>query len=113
MSANSYIGTTDWHQSRDFADYNERPANGYDLRGEAYSLSHPQLGGKVMYEQYRGDDVALFGKDIQQKDPYAITAGVNCPPIPLVTLWVEHRTGKNSKNDSSINFQLNYRLSES
>ncbi|MGE4800120.1 inverse autotransporter beta domain-containing protein [Yersinia hibernica] len=113
LSANSYIGTTDWHQSRDFADYDERPANGYDVRAEAYLPSHPQLGGKVMYEQYRGDEVALFGKDARQKDPHAITAGVNYTPIPLVTIGVEHRAGKSSNNDSSINFQLNYRLNES
>ncbi|MGP2411530.1 inverse autotransporter beta domain-containing protein [Yersinia sp. 2553 StPb PI] len=113
FSGNSYFGTTDWHHSRDFADYKERPANGYDVRAETYLPSHPQLGGKVMYEKYRGDDVALFGKDNRQKNPYAITAGVNYTPIPLVTIGAEHRAGKGSKNDSNINFQLNYRLGES
>ncbi len=113
LSANSYFALTDWHQSRDFSDDNERPANGYDIRAEAYLPSHPQLGGKLMYEKYRGDDVALFGKDDRQKNPDAITAGVNYTPIPLVTVGVEHRTGKGSHNDSSFNLQLNYRLGES
>lgn len=113
LSANSYIGTSDWHQSRDFADYNERPANGYDVRAEAYLPSHPQLGGKLMYEKYRGEEVALFGKDNRQKNPHAVTAGVNYTPIPLLTVGAEHRAGKGSKNDSSINFQFNYRLGES
>ncbi|HGI5914120.1 TPA: YrIlm family inverse autotransporter adhesin [Yersinia enterocolitica] len=113
LSANSYFGTTDWHQSRDFADYNERPANGYDVRAEAYLPAYPQLGGKLMYEQYRGDEVALFGKDNRQKNPHAVTAGVNYTPVPLLTVGAEHRAGKGSKNDSSINFQLNYRLGES
>lgn len=113
LSANSYFGTTDWHQSRDFADYNERPANGYDVRAEAYLPSHPQLGGKLMYEKYRGEEVALFGKDNRQKNPHAVTAGVNYTPIPLLTVGAEHRAGKGSKNDSSINFQFNYRLGES
>ncbi|WP_145507727.1 YrIlm family inverse autotransporter adhesin [Yersinia hibernica] len=113
LSANSYFGTTDWHQSRDFADYNERPANGYDVRAEAYLPTYPQLGGKLMYEKYRGDEVALFGKDNRQKNPYAVTAGVNYTPIPLLTVATEHRAGKGGKNDSSINFQLNYRLGES
>ncbi|OVZ81701.1 hypothetical protein CBW54_17590 [Yersinia kristensenii] len=103
---------TDWHQSRDFIDYNERPANGYDLRAEAYLPSYPQLGGKVMYEKYRGDEVALFGKDNRQKNPHAITAGINYTPIPLVTIGAEHRAGKSGQNDSSINIQLNYRLGE-
>ncbi|UZM75457.1 YrIlm family inverse autotransporter adhesin [Yersinia sp. SCPM-O-B-9106 (C-191)] len=112
LSANNYFGITDWHQSRDFTDYNERPANGYDLRAEAYLPSYPQLGGKVMYEKYVGDEVALFGKDNRQKNPHAITAGINYTPIPLVTIGAEHRAGKSGQNDSSINVQLNYRLGE-
>lgn len=113
LSANSYFGTTDWHQSRDFADYNERPANGYDVRAEAYLPAYPQLGGKLMYEKYRGDEVALFGKDNRQKNPHAVTAGVNYTPISLLTVGAEHRAGKGSKNDSSLNLQVNYRLGES
>ncbi|MFQ6283722.1 inverse autotransporter beta domain-containing protein [Yersinia enterocolitica] len=109
LSANSYFGTTDWHQSRDFADYNERPANGYDIRAEAYLPAYPQLGGKLMYEQYRGEEVALFGKDNRQKYPYAVTAGLNYTPIPLVTVGAEHRAGKGSQHDSRINLQLTYR----
>ncbi|WP_315851121.1 YrIlm family inverse autotransporter adhesin [Yersinia aldovae] len=113
LSANGYFGTTDWHQSRDFADYNERPANGYDLRAEAYLPVYPQLGGKLMYEQYHGDEVALFGKDKRQKDPHAITAGISYTPVSLVTVGIDHRAGKSSKSDSSINIQFNYRLSNS
>ncbi|WP_390621341.1 YrIlm family inverse autotransporter adhesin [Yersinia frederiksenii] len=113
FSANSYFGTTDWHQSRDFADYNERPANGYDVRAEAYLPAYPQLGGKLMYEQYRGDEVALFGKNERQKNPHAVTAGINYTPVPLLTVGAEHRAGKGSKNDSSLNLQVNYRLGES
>ncbi|MGP2408196.1 YrIlm family inverse autotransporter adhesin [Yersinia sp. 2553 StPb PI] len=112
LSANNYFGLTDWHQSRDFTDYNERPANGYDLRAEAYLPSYPQLGGKAMYEKYRGDEVALFGKDNRQKNPHSITAGVNYTPIPLVTIGAEHRVGKGGQNDSNINVQFNYRLGE-
>lgn len=113
LSANSYFGTTDWHQSRDFTNYDERPANGYDIRAEAYLPSHPQLGGKLIYEQYRGEEVALFGKDNRQKNPYALMAGINYTPIPLLTIGAEHRAGKDNQNDSSINAQLNYRLGES
>ncbi|HEY0211415.1 Ig-like domain-containing protein [Acerihabitans sp.] len=113
LSANSYFGLTDWHQSRDFADYNERPANGFDVRAQAWLPSYPQLGGSLMFEQYRGNEVALFGKDNRQKDPYALTAGINYTPIPLFTVGAEHRTGKGGANDSSLNFQLNYRLGES
>ncbi|WP_253254327.1 inverse autotransporter beta domain-containing protein [Yersinia massiliensis] len=112
LSANSYFGITGWHQSRDFEHYNERPADGFDIRAEAYIPSYPQLGGKLMYEKYRGDEVALFGKDNRQKNPYAVTTGISYTPIPLVTLGVDHRVGQNSKNDTSMNLQFNYRLGE-
>lgn len=112
LSANSYLALTDWHQSRDFADFNERPANGYDLRAEAYLPAYPQLGGTLVYEHYQGDEVALFGKDDRQKNPYAVTAGINYTPIPLITLGAEYRAGKGSRNDANISMQMNYRLGE-
>ena len=113
LSGNSYFGTTDWHQSRDFADYNERPATGYDVRAEAYLPAYPQLGGKLMYEQYQGDEVALFGKDDRQKNPHAMTVGINYTPVPLFTVGAEHQAGNGSHNDSRVNVQFNYLLGES
>ncbi|WP_051791320.1 YrIlm family inverse autotransporter adhesin, partial [Serratia sp. DD3] len=112
LSANSYFALSDWHQSRDFADYNERPADGYDVRAEAYLPAYPQLGGKLMYEQYYGDNVALFGKDHLQKDPYAVTAGIDYTPIPLLTVGAEHRMGSSGNSDDSISLQFNYHLGE-
>lgn len=49
LSANTYVGTTDWHSSRDFDDYYEKPADGYDVRAEGYLPAYPQLGAKLMY----------------------------------------------------------------
>ncbi|EBX1389395.1 hypothetical protein DQ819_26395, partial [Salmonella enterica subsp. enterica serovar Mikawasima] len=48
---NSYYGLTGWHQSHlsDMEDYDERPANGFDLRAEAYLPSYPQLGANIKY----------------------------------------------------------------
>ncbi|WP_152562886.1 MULTISPECIES: ZirU family protein [unclassified Serratia (in: enterobacteria)] len=112
LSANSYLRLTNWHQSRDFADYNERPANGYDLRVDAYLPAYPQLGGNLVYEHYWGNEVALFGKDDRQKDPFAFTAGINYTPIPLITIGAEHRAGKSGRNDTNISVQLNYHLGE-
>lgn len=87
FSANTYFGLTGWHQSRDFSSYDERPADGFDIRTEAYLPAYPQLGGKLMYEKYRGDEVALFGKDDRQKDPHAVTLGVNYTPVPFGHYW--------------------------
>jgi adhesin/invasin len=44
LSANSYFGMSDWHQSRDMEDYDERPADGFDVTANAYLPSLPQLG---------------------------------------------------------------------
>ena len=73
-------------KSPDVEDYQERPANGWDIRAEGYLPARPQLGASLMYEQYYGDEVGLFGKDKRQKDPHAITAEVNYTPVPLLTL---------------------------
>ncbi|UJT79287.1 Ig-like domain-containing protein [Edwardsiella piscicida] len=112
LSLNGYLRLSDWHQSRDLADYNERPANGFDVRANAWMPTLPQLGGKLMYEQYFGDAVGLFGKDNLQRNPYAFTVGVNYTPFPLLTLGVDQRLGKNSEHDTQFNVQLNYRIGD-
>ncbi|WP_016256118.1 inverse autotransporter beta domain-containing protein, partial [Yersinia pestis] len=60
LAANGYFRLNGWHSSRDFSDYKERPATGGDLRANAYLPALPQLGGKLMYEQYTGERVALL-----------------------------------------------------
>ncbi|PTT46089.1 inverse autotransporter beta domain-containing protein, partial [Aeromonas sp. HMWF016] len=112
LTGNVYHGLTDWHQSRDFADYDERPADGFDLRAEAYLPRLPQVGGKLMFEQYFGDEVALFGngESERQKDPHAVTAGVTYTPFPLLTAGVEHRMSSGGENDTSFNLGLTYQM---
>lgn len=110
LGANGYLRMSDWKNSVDFDDYEERPANGWDVHAEGYLPSWPQLGGKLSYEQYYGNEVALFGKDNRKAVPYAITAGVNYTPFPLMTLSGEHRKGKSGDNDLRLGVQLNYQL---
>ncbi|MGH1594797.1 inverse autotransporter invasin Inv [Yersinia proxima] len=112
LSANGYFRLNGWHQSRDFVDYNERPANGGDIHAKAYLPALPQLGGKLKYEQYRGERVALFGKDNLQSNPYAVTAGLIYTPIPFITLGVDQRMGKSRQHETQWNLQLDYRLGE-
>lgn len=110
LSANTYVGTTDWHQSRDFDDYNEKPADGYDVRAEGYLPAYPQLGAKVMYEQYYGDQVALFDKDHLQSDPSAVTFGLNYTPVPLITAGVDYKRGQDSLDETrfTVNFRYTF-----
>ncbi|WP_227660229.1 inverse autotransporter beta domain-containing protein, partial [Hafnia paralvei] len=107
LSANTYVGTTDWHSSRDFDDYYEKPADGYDVRAEGYLPAYPQLGAKLMYEQYYGDKVALFDTDHLQSNPSAVTTGLSYTPISLVQLAVNYKRGQDSLEDTQ--FQVNFR----
>ncbi|MFK3663527.1 Ig-like domain-containing protein, partial [Scandinavium sp. NPDC088450] len=110
LSANSYQRLSGWHQSRDFADYDERPANGFDLRANGFLPSYPQLGGSLVYEQYFGDEVALFGKDNRQKNPYAVTVGANYTPVPMLTFSAEKRMGKFDQSELTLTLDLTYQL---
>ncbi|NEG59749.1 inverse autotransporter beta domain-containing protein [Pantoea agglomerans] len=89
LSANTYFAMTDWHQSRDFDDYDERPADGWDIRTQAWIPSLPQLGGQLIYEKFHGNAVALVDKDTQRRNPSAVTAGISYTPVPLVTLSID------------------------
>ncbi|EMP8907067.1 inverse autotransporter beta domain-containing protein, partial [Klebsiella variicola] len=113
LAGNSYMRLNDWHQSRDFKDYDERPANGYDLRAKGWLPAYPQVGGKLVYEQYYGNNVALFGKDNLQHNPYAVTAGVEWTPFPLLTVGVDERMGKGGQNETSMNMQVTWRPGDS
>ncbi len=113
LSANGYIRASGWKKSPDVEDYQERPANGWDIRAEGYLPVWPQLGASLMYEQYYGDEVGLFGKDKRQKNPHAISAGVNYTPVPLLTLSAEHKQGKSGQNDTRLGLEVNYRIGES
>ena len=110
LAANGYVRLSGWRDSPDLEDYRERPANGFDIRSEAYLPSLPQLGGKLVYEQYFGDEVGLFGSDHRQKDPHAITAGVNYTPVPLLTLGVDRRQGSSGNGETLFNLGVNYEI---
>ncbi|MFN1150061.1 inverse autotransporter beta domain-containing protein, partial [Serratia liquefaciens] len=110
LGANGYMRLTGWKDSPDLADYQERPANGWDIRAQAWVPSLPQLGGKLTYEQYYGKEVALFGVDNRQKNPHAITAGINYTPVPLITLGAERRQGQSGDSDTRLTVGVNYQL---
>ncbi|MFN0837549.1 inverse autotransporter adhesin YeeJ [Escherichia coli] len=101
LSSNGYLRLTNWRSAPELDnDYEARPANGWDVRAEGWLPAWPYLGGKLVYEQYYGDEVALFDKDDRQSNPHAITAGLNYPPFPLMTFSAEQRQGKQGENDT-------------
>ncbi|OKU40750.1 Ig-like domain-containing protein, partial [Escherichia coli] len=101
LSSNGYLRLTNWRSAPELDnDYEARPANGWDVRAEGWLPAWPHLGGKLVYEQYYGDEVALFDKDDRQSNPHAITAGLNYTPFPLMTFSAEQRQGKQGENDT-------------
>ncbi|WP_227160328.1 Ig-like domain-containing protein, partial [Enterobacter cloacae] len=114
LAANGYFGLTDWHQSKisSMRDYDERPANGFDLRAEAWLPSWPQLGGKLKYEQYFGKGIDLgigsVSPDKLKDNPKALTAGLTYTPFPLISFSGERSVG--DRNQTRVGMDLNYRF---
>lgn len=110
LAANGYYRLSDWKASRLLTDYNERLANGYDLRAESWLPALPQVGGKLTWEHYFGNEVALFNRDQRQKNPTALTVGLNYTPFPLLNIGLEHSRGRQDVNETRMKFDINYRF---
>jgi len=110
LAANGYFRLSGWKNASDLADYEARPANGWDIRSEGYLPVYPQLGGKLVYEQYYGKEVGLFGRDNRQQDPRAITAGLSYTPFPLMTLSADHRMGEGGENDTRLGVEFSWQF---
>ncbi|EPD1903848.1 Ig-like domain-containing protein [Escherichia coli] len=109
LSSNGYLRLTNWRSAPELDnDYEARPANGWDVRAEGWLPAWPHLGGKLVYEQYYGNEVALFDKDDRQSNPHAITAGLNYTPFPLMTFSAEQRQGKQGENDTRFAVDLTW-----
>ncbi|MEI2684418.1 inverse autotransporter beta domain-containing protein [Erwinia aphidicola] len=113
LAVNGYIRQTNWHQSGldVMEDYDERPANGFDLRANAYLPSWPNLGGSLKYEQYFGKGVSVAesaSPDSLKDNPVVVTAGVDYTPFPLLTLSAKRSVG--SSNHTNVGVDFTYRF---
>ncbi|HGJ5875520.1 MAG TPA: Ig-like domain-containing protein [Arsenophonus sp.] len=113
LAVNSYFRLTDWHQSslHDLRDYNERPANGFDLRAEGFLPSYSHLGAYAKYEKYFGDGISLnhgLSSGDLVDNPSATTLGLSYTPFPLLTFKTQISRG--DTKESSIGMELAYRF---
>ncbi|ECJ9816624.1 hypothetical protein FQR29_18040 [Salmonella enterica] len=108
FSANGYFALSDWQASATKDDYDEKAADGYDMQVEGFLPAVPQLGGHLKYEQYFGDNVALFDSNHLQSDPMAVTLGASYTPVPLITMAVDYKKGEDSLDDTRLSLSLNY-----
>ncbi|MEM0552801.1 inverse autotransporter beta domain-containing protein [Aeromonas sp. SER] len=111
LAANGYVRLNDWQQSSldSMTDYDERPANGFDVRLKAYLPSYPQLGANVAFEQYYGDEVALVSTSDRAVNPSAFSYGLEYTPFSLLTFGVGQKHS-GSTHDTSVSMDLNLRL---
>lgn len=107
FSGNIYHRLSNWHASRFIVDYDERPANGFDATISGWLPAYPQLGAKLKYEQYYGDEVALINDEERQRNPRAVTAGVDYTPFPFMTIGSEYRKS-GGKSDMQVNLQFKW-----
>ncbi|WP_318373715.1 inverse autotransporter beta domain-containing protein [Enterobacter sp.] len=112
LSANSYQAISGWRESRQHEDYDERPASGWDMQAEGWVPFWPWLGGRVMYERYQGDEVALTSFSQRGKNPSATTLGLNYTPVPLLTLGVDRKQQTSRNPDTSVKINLNWRVGQ-
>lgn len=110
LGANGYRRLTDWKDAKEMTDYQSRPANGWDVSAEGWLPAWPQLGGKLIYEHYYGNEVALLNSEDRQKNPHAFSMGLNYTPIPLLTLSADHQFGYAGKRDTRLGLRFNYQL---
>lgn len=109
ISANGYLRLSDWMASSRYENYDERAANGFDIRTEGYLPAYPQLGASVVFEKYFGENVDLFNdEDNRQKDPYAVTVGLNYTPFTLMTAGISQKMGKGDTQDTQFNLHFSY-----
>lgn len=110
LSANYYMPLSDWRDSKVLENFEERAAEGFDIRAQGYLPSYPQLGASAVYEQYFGEQVALFGVNDRQKDPRAATIGIDYTPVPLLTFKASQKFGQAGKTDTRFDLNLNLQV---
>jgi len=111
LSTNGYFRISDWKRSPDFADYHERVANGFDIRSQAWLPSYPQLGGKLSWSQFYGDQVGIFGPDSLQKNPQVLTMGLEYTPVPLAGISVQKSVNTNGGSDEfSVGLNVSWQM---
>lgn len=110
LSANYYYPLSALAQQANDAVFLSRPARGYDITTQGYLPFYRQLGASLSFEQYRGENVDLFGSGNKQNDPRAMQLGVNYTPVPLVTVKAQHKLEQGGESQDSVELALSYRL---
>lgn len=107
---NIYRRITDWKVSHQHRLYSERPANGWDLNLESWLDSYPQLSGRLQYEQYYGNEVALKHFNNRTRDPYSLSVGTSYTPVPAISATLDLINSRSSSSSLQAGLQFTYRM---
>ncbi|MFL1553599.1 inverse autotransporter beta domain-containing protein, partial [Pseudomonas sp. D47] len=116
LATNAYIPVSPWKKSdqqRLNSDPNrmnlfERPAAGWDVRGEVLIPGIPQLSATTQYFQWKGQGVDAFGAGKLKKDPSGHSVGLKWQPIPLLDFTSEHQQLQGGSGQFSFGMNLNW-----
>lgn len=110
LSVNLYQAVTGWRHSHRQVGYDEKPADGWDVRLEGWVPQWPSLGGRFVYEQYYGEQATLTSFSQRGKNPYATTLGLRYSPMPLFTAGIDRKQQRAHSPDTFFNINLTWRV---
>ncbi|MFJ3368092.1 inverse autotransporter beta domain-containing protein [Pseudomonas sp. NPDC086251] len=116
LAANAYAPLSDWKRSDEqqlnsdpeHFDLYERPASGWDARGEILVPGVPQLAATLKYFQWSGDGVDVFGGGELEKDPNGYAVGLRWQSIPLLGVNAEHQQIQGGDSQWQVGLSLNW-----
>jgi hypothetical protein len=110
LASNYYFPLSDWKGSYDFDSrlVEERPAEGWDARLNAYLPFYRNVAFTGAYTQWFGDHVGMFGASRLEKDPRVWSYGIEYTPIPLVSGFLTQRSTERGRTDTEYGLNFTY-----
>lgn len=109
FSANYYQPLSGAYRNNTY-DSQRRMTRGYDITTRGYLPFYRQLGVSLSYEQYLGSQVDLFHSGTLERNPSAVSLGINYTPVPLFTLSASHKEGDGGASQDQFALKMNYRI---
>lgn len=111
LTLNGYLAANGWQKVRGWQDYQQRPANGYDVTLRVYLPSLPHLGASLQYAHYFGNIISSCGWKKNHQNLQQWRWGIDITPIPLLTLAYHRCAGLSGFAKQRISATLTYRFS--
>ncbi|KRW61673.1 inverse autotransporter beta domain-containing protein [Pseudomonas sp. TTU2014-080ASC] len=116
LAANVYAPISGWKESGEdhlnkdpeLFDLYERPAKGWDARGEIALPGAPQLALTGKYFQWKGEGVDVNSSGSLEKDPRGHSFGMKWQPVPLLGFSAEHQKINGGEGNWIVGANLNW-----